>query len=514
MVTSMDESRQDRIKELFDLALRWPRLQRTEYLTYKCRDDADLLLEVQAMLDAHISNPNNLAGPAATRIRQISDNRIGQKIGPHQILEKIGVGGMGVIYKAHDARLDRHVALKFIPKYLNADEEVRDRFITEARAASRLDNPHICVIHDIEEAPDGMLFITMPYYEGETLDMRIARGALPLTEAVDIAIQMSDGLAAAHHQHIVHRDVKPANVMLTDNGIKILDFGVAKLDNIKLTHTGSSIGTLAYMAPEQLRGETVDGRADIWALGATLFEMISGRRAFPDEGLPQVVHTVAYGTDDPVQTLSADTPAPVIELLQRSLARDLAQRLPDMATMQAALLNVREALTDSCPAQIYNANPAQRTRFAWDDKLLAELANILLPYVGPLASMLVNSSAKQAADVQALGQLLAEKIPSPKEREQFLRKVKLQLAAHTHPPIPKTVQTDGTVYGLNLSPTQLARLEAGLTPYIGPIAGTLIRHVATQVSHYVDLCRQLAEQIPNEREQQRFLQEVKDEEKN
>lgn len=509
----MDESRRDRIKELFDLALRWPTTQRTEYLEYKCNGDAGLLAEVQAMLAAHISNPNNLAGPAGTRIRQISDNRIGQKVGPHQILEKIGVGGMGVIYKAHDARLDRHVALKFIPKYLNADEEVRERFITEARAASRLDNPHICVIHDIEEAPDGMLFITMPFYEGETLDMRIARGALPLTEAVDIALQVCDGLAAAHRQHIVHRDIKPANIMLTDNGVRILDFGIAKLDNIKLTHTGSSIGTLAYMSPEQLRGEAVDGRADIWGLGATLFEMISGRRAFPDEGLPQVVHTVAYGNADPVQTLAADLPPPLLDLLRHSLARDLAHRLPNMDTMLAALVNLRDALTSSRPSRVRSGDPAPRTRFAWDDKLLAELANILLAYVGPLAPMLVNTSAKQAADVQALGHLLAEKIPSPEERDQFLRKVKLRLAAHTHPPIPKTVQTDGTVYGLNLSPTQLARLEAGLTPFIGPISGTLIRHTAGQVSEFADLCRQLAEHIPNERERQRFLQEVNDEEK-
>ena len=509
----MDESRQDRIKELFDLALRWPRDQRTEYLDYKCGGDAELLAEVQAMLVAHIGKPSRLAAtPDATRIRPPSDNRIGQQIGPHTIIEKIGVGGMGVIYKAHDTRLDRHVALKFIPKYLNADAEVRERFITEARAASRLDNPHICVIHDIEEAPDGMLFITMPFYDGETLDMRITRGALPLTEAVNIAIQVSDGLAAAHRQHIVHRDIKPANIMLTDNGVKILDFGVAKLDNIKLTQTGSSIGTLAYMSPEQLRGETVDGRADIWALGATLFEMISGRRAFPDESLPQVVHTVAYGNEDPVQTLAADLPMQLTELLQRSLARDLALRLPHMEAMLQELMNLHDALTNSHPPTIHNNNSPQRTRFAWDDKLLAELANILLPHVGPLATMLVNTCAKQAADVQELGQLLAEKIPNPKEREQFLRKVKLKLAAHTHPPIPKTVHTDGTVNGINLSPTQLARLEAGLTPYIGPITGTLIRHIASQVSQFEDLCRQLAEQIPNAHERQRFLQEVKDEE--
>ncbi|MEJ2441186.1 MAG: serine/threonine-protein kinase, partial [Gammaproteobacteria bacterium] len=167
-------------------------------------------------------------------------------------------------------------------------------FMTEARAASRLDHPHICVIHDVNETADGQLYITMPYYTGETLDKHIDRGALALTDALEVAIQISDGLAEAHRHHIVHRDIKPPNIMLTDNGAKILDFGIAKLDNMRLTSTGNSIGTVAYMAPEQLRGDPVDARADVWAVGASLFEMISGKRAFPGDVLPQIVNAVLY----------------------------------------------------------------------------------------------------------------------------------------------------------------------------------------------------------------------------
>ena len=509
MDTSMDEARQDRVKELFDTALQMPTARRNDFLNDECAGDTELLTEVQELLATHIDNLIMAAGPAGTRIRPVIDNRVGQQIGPHQIVEKIGIGGMGVIYKAYDSRLDRHVALKFIPKYLSADAEARERFVTEARAASRLDNPYICVIHDIDESPDGMLFITMPFYDGETLDTRIARGALPLIEAVEIAIQVSEGLAAAHRQHIVHRDIKPANIMLTDNGAKILDFGVAKLDNVKLTHTGSSIGTLAYMSPEQLRGETVDGRSDIWALGATLFEMVSGRRAFPDEGLPQVVHTVAYGTEDPVQALAEDMPAPLLDLLRNCLERDLAQRLPDMDSMLDELIRLRNALTSRRPLPRQKDKPP-RTRFAWDERVLEELADILLPHVGPLAGMLVTANAKQAADVPSLAQTLAEKIPAANEREQFLQKVKQRLAAHTHPPLPRTVQTDGTVCGVNLSPAQLAQLEAGFTPYIGPMAGTLIRRAAGKVNRFDELCQLLAEHIPNPLERQRFLQEVHD----
>ena len=506
---SMDKTRWDRMQVLFDAALLLPAAQRAEFLEHECGGDVALLAEVQGLLEAHTGDLPKWTTSIGAEVREIVDNRIGQQIGPHRILDKIGVGGMGVIYKAHDARLDRHVALKFMPGFLNTDQEARERFMTEARAASRLDHPHICVIHDVGETPDGQLFITMPFYDGETLDKRISRGALPLTEAVEITIQVSDGLAEAHRQHIVHRDIKPANIMLTEHGAKILDFGIAKLDNIKLTSTGSSIGTMAYMSPEQLRGDAVDGRADIWAMGATLFEMISGKRAFPGEGLPQIVHAVLYAPEDPVQSLTADLPAPLLNLLQRTLARDLTQRFPDMDAMLDELISLRSVLTGKRPAHTSAAAVANK-RFAWDDNLLQELANILLPYVGPLATMLVKTAAKQAADLNVLGQTLAEKIPMPTEREQFLQKVKLQLAARTHPPIPKTVHTNGTVSGINLTPTELARLEASFTPFIGPIAGAMIRRAASQANHFEELCQWLAEQIPNEAERQRFLQEVCD----
>jgi hypothetical protein len=307
----------------------------------------------------------------------------------------------------------------------------------------------------------------------------------------------------------VHRDIKPANIMLTEHGAKILDFGVAKLDNIKLTSTGSSIGTIAYMAPEQLRGEAVDGRADIWALGATLYEMIRGERAFPGEGLPQIVHAVLYAQDDPVQLLSPDLPPSLIELLQRTLARELNQRFPDMAAMLEALIELRNILTGKRPAHTGPAaTPAAKTRFAWDEALLQELTATLLPFVGPLAQILVTAAAKQAADLTTLVQNLAEKIPNQHEREQFLQQVKLKLAAHTTPPQPRTVHTDGTVAGVQLTAEQLAQLEQHFTPFIGPIAGALIRHAASQAGSFDELCRYLAEQIPNQTERARFLQQI------
>jgi len=509
----MDKTRWDRMQELFEAALQLPAAQCAEYLEHECGSDATMLAELRSLLEAHTGDLPQWTTSIGTEVRETVDNRIGQHIGPHRILDKIGVGGMGVIYKAHDPRLDRHVALKFMPGFLNTDAEARERFMTEARAASRLDHPNICIIHDIGESEDGQLFITMPFYDGETLDKRIGRGALPLGEAIEIAIQISDGLAEAHRHHIVHRDIKPANIMLTNHGAKILDFGIAKLDNIKLTSTGSSIGTMAYMAPEQLRGDAVDGRADIWATGATLFEMISGRRAFPGDSLPQIMHAVLYAAEEPIHSLAADLPAPLLDIVQHTLARDIDQRFPHMDAMLDALINLRGVLTGRRPVHTAVTQVTDK-RYAWDDNLLEELANILLQYVGPLAPMLVKTAAKQASDLQTLGAALAEKIPTNTEREQFLDKVKLQLAAHTHPPIPKTVHTNGTVSGINLTPAELAQLETSFMPFIGPIAGALIRRAACQVSEFGELCQLLAEQIPNENERRHFLQAVQEKNSN
>ena len=187
---------------------------------------------------------------------------IGRTISHYKILEKLGSGGMGVVYKAQDTKLDRFVALKVLPQNLNQSEEQKQRFIHEAKAASALDHHNICTIHEIGEAEDGQLFIAMALYEGQTLDEKIEAGPVKLDEAVDIAVQISEGLANAHGKEIVHRDLKPANVMLTEAGmVKILDFGLAKLrGQTKLTKEGTTLGTAAYMSPEQTLGKEVDLR--------------------------------------------------------------------------------------------------------------------------------------------------------------------------------------------------------------------------------------------------------------
>ena len=190
----------------------------------------------------------------------------GQTLSHYKVLEKLGGGGMGVVYKALDTHLDRHVALKLLPPELTRDDDARVRFVLEAKAASALDHPNIYTIYDIDETPDGQMFIAMGYYEGETLKQRIARGPLPIEDALDIAIQVTQGLQKAHESGIVHRDIKPANLIVTrDRAVKIVDFGIAKLLGVTgPTQTGTTLGTVSYMSPEQVAGKNADDQSDVW----------------------------------------------------------------------------------------------------------------------------------------------------------------------------------------------------------------------------------------------------------
>ena len=201
--------------------------------------------------------------------------------GKYKILEEIGRGGMGVVYKAEDTRLDRTVALKFLPQELTRDEEARARFIQEAKAAAALEHPNICTVYEVDEA-EGRIFISMAFIQGQSLKDKLRGGPLDIEEAKAIALQVAEGLREAHEKGIVHRDIKPANIMVTDKGqAKIMDFGLAKLSwGADLTKPAMILGTAAYMSPEQAKGEPVDRRTDIWSFGATLYEMLTGERPF------------------------------------------------------------------------------------------------------------------------------------------------------------------------------------------------------------------------------------------
>jgi len=247
------------------------------------------------------------------------------------VLEALGNGGMGVLYKAEDTRLHRTVALKVLPLRFTNDPVAKERFLREARTASALDHQNICAIFDVGESEDGRLFLAMPCYQGETLRSRLARGPLAIEEALGIAKQVARGLAKAHRLGIVHRDIKPENLMLTTDGVvKILDFGIAKLSGSSdLTGTEHRIGTPSYMAPEQTRRGQVDSRADLWALGVVLYEMIAGRRPFGGANPITVLQAIQYGVPEPLSQLRPGVPARLEKVVARLLMKNPKARYPD-----------------------------------------------------------------------------------------------------------------------------------------------------------------------------------------
>jgi len=291
---------------------------------------------------------------------------IGQTVSHYKILEKLGEGGMGAVYKAEDTRLGRTVALKFLPPELTQDESSKARFIHEAQAASALDHPNICTIHEIDETVDGRMFICMACYDGKTLADKIAERPLELDEAVDIAMRVAEGLAKAHGQGIVHRDLKPANVLVTNDGqVKIVDFGLAKLaGRTKLTKNGMTAGTVAYMSPEQAKGLEVDSRTDIWSLGATLYQMITGQLPFKSDYDEALVYSILNEAAEPITALRSGVPLELERIVTKCMHKDPAERYQTAEDLSADLLHLTRTPIDHAHRS-RRGGPAARERRYW-----------------------------------------------------------------------------------------------------------------------------------------------------
>jgi len=309
---------------------------------------------------------------------------IGRTVSHYRILERLGGGGMGIVYRAQDTRLDRTVALKFLPMEWCQESLLRERFTREARAASTLDHPHICTVFDIGETPEGQLFIAMAYCPGETIKERVLRGPMPIDEAIGIAIQIGEALEAAHAGGTVHRDIKPANILITDRDqVKIVDFGLAKLaGEATVTRQGSVIGTPAYMSPEQATGDEADGRSDLWALGAVLYEMVTGRRAFAANHEQAILLAITTSDPTPIDNLRPEVPAEVQRIIRRCLKRKPHERYQTAGELVADLKRYRG---DPTPTEIVTQTlpSAPRARRRWS------LTHRVLPVVAALAAVIL-----------------------------------------------------------------------------------------------------------------------------
>jgi serine/threonine protein kinase/tetratricopeptide (TPR) repeat protein len=276
---------------------------------------------------------------------------IGKTVSHYKILEKIGEGGMGVVYLAEDTKLKRNVALKFLPAHATQLPEFKKRFIQEAQAVAALDHPNICVVHEIHEEEDSP-FIVMAYIKGLSLKERIALGPLSQDDAMDVTAQVAQGLEAAHEKGIVHRDIKPANIMITDKGqAKIMDFGVAKFAmDVDVTQTIGITGTLAYMSPEQASGDVVDPQTDIWSLGVCFYEMLAGKHPFASDSNQAMISSILNKDPEPVMTSVPHISPELDTILQKALAKEKKSRYPSVTKLLNDLKRVKEGHVISVPA--------------------------------------------------------------------------------------------------------------------------------------------------------------------
>src|ERR1700694_889654 len=282
----------------------------------------------------------------------------GRRLGPHEILSAIGAGGMGEVYRARDTRLDRIVAIKVLPTHLADRSELRERFEREARTIAGLNHPHICVLFDIGQQ-DGIDYLVMEYLEGETLAHRLLKGPLPLEQVLQYAVEIADALDKAHRKGVTHRDLKPGNIMLTKTGTKLLDFGLAKLKqeiapanvqlsqlptvNDPLTAHGTIVGTLQYMAPEQLEGKEVDARTDIFAFGAVVYEMATGKKCFEGKSQASLIAAILEREPPPMTSLQPMTPPALDRVVKKCLAKDPDDRWHAAKDLYEGLMWIAES---------------------------------------------------------------------------------------------------------------------------------------------------------------------------
>ena len=358
----MADENWQKVREIFDSALRRKPEERQNYIIEVCGEDKTLLTEVESLLSSLDGAESFMETPAVAKVASVIDAEAkklerGKCFGHYEIIEQIGAGGMGKVYLAEDKKLDRKVAVKILNEKFSLDESNLNRFIREAKAASALNHPNILVIHEIGEAEDTH-YIVSEFIKGKTLRDFLKQSSLKLSEILDISIQIANALCTAHEARLVHRDIKPENIMIRPDGfVKILDFGLAKLVEQKPigleeitvkqneTAKGLILGTVNYMSPEQVKGERVDERTDIFSFGTVIYEMIAGKTPFAGDSISETIANLLKAEPPPIERFASDVPAELQRVILKMLRKDKTERFQTMKELSADLKNLRENLS-------------------------------------------------------------------------------------------------------------------------------------------------------------------------
>ncbi|MEO8575916.1 MAG: protein kinase [Gemmatimonadales bacterium] len=392
----------DELDRLYDRALELPHDARASFIAEACAGNETLRADLQSLVAASeeaekffanfgsaVMSPPILAeaveeavgsrsdSPPSARLREENMLQDGALIGRYSIVGLLGRGGMGTVYRARDTRLGRDVALKFVYPHVVSDGDAEERLLAEARAAAALQHPNICVVHEIGETADGQPFIAMALCEGNTLKRRLAESAIPPDEAIAIATQMARALNAAHSRNIIHRDVKPGNIMLEPDGTaKLLDFGLAKASDVSASRPGSTPGTVAYMSPEQVRGDAVDHRSDLWSLGVVLYEMLAGQRPFRGGSDRVILQAILHDQPEPLRSVCAGLPTQLGAVVERLLQKDREERYASAADVLIDLGKVTFDGRDGIASD--TSRPKQKRRVV----LLTGVAAVVVAILG------------------------------------------------------------------------------------------------------------------------------------
>jgi serine/threonine-protein kinase len=431
-------------------------------------------------------------------------------IGKYSIARPLGKGAMGMVYEGFDPVIERKVAIKTIlGDYLDAAEmdDAVARFKREAQAGGRLQHPNIVGVY--EYGGDGaMAFIVMEYVEGQELKRLLAEGRrFELIDVFEIMKQLLAALDYSHKQGVVHRDIKPANLMvLPGMRVKVMDFGIARLESSNLTQTGTAIGTPTHMSPEQLMGHTADGRSDLWGCGVILYELLTGVSPFLAETPATVMHKVLQSQPPKPSSVSPSLPPAFDAVIARALAKRADDRFQNAREFQAALVQALQgkAVSTASSLKRTGAAPAAKPALTISPEALAEIERSLSRHVGPLAAVLVRRSQAEAGSVEDFFKALSEHVPEGDEQKAFMKKMSAVKASVATQPLA-AAPAAAKATRQHFTPEMLALVEKSLASYVGPLARVLIKDAAGKSGNIKELYAQLAAHIDSEEERRDFL---------